>query len=370
MAEAIGLSWLPAAVPTRYAVGDRTSAIETRAPGDPALVPLASYVATVMQAQLGDAWTVLDSRAEVAIAGGVDGDRDGANIVREAYYFDPRKGTFIEANLPGLFVYRFNQAAKNQRVAQDAHRRQGTIGILWIPGEPPTGDIDAGEWHTFRNSVSGSLHNALTWKRHPSWTVTADDAVPAGLKASTATSTSAVVLTSFTGPLLAPVPKRAFSITTTAAPGAYNIADPIIVTGTDERGSFSVKLYLTSADGGETVATVLRFTAITKVELPAQLLTTGSYTLGWWANYEKTQGSLVMRACAFSRMELREVRDVSFELRRPGLDNITVTGVEAIVDTAEDAFWDPDFRAQTPYVIEAHVRRPDGIDLTDLEIDP
>lgn len=370
MSEAIGLSWLPAAVPTRYTVGDRTSAIQTRAPGDSALVPLGSYVATVMQAQLGAAWTALDSNASVVLPGTIDGARNGANIVRRVYYHNPRKGTFIGADLPGLFVYRFDAPAKGQRVAQDAHRRQGAIGLLWIPGEPPTGDIGIDEWSTFKNSVSGSLHNAMTWKRHPSWTIAADDAIPAGLMPSAATSTSAVVLTSFTGPALTASPKRAFSITTTAAPGAYNIADPILVTGKDERGTFTVKLYLTDTDGGETVATVLRFADITKVELPAQLLATGAYTLGWWENYEKTQGSLVIRACAFSRMELREVRDVSFDLKRTGLENITVTGVEAIVDTAEDAFWDPDFRAQTPYAIEAHVQRTDGIDFTDLEIDP
>jgi len=366
MSEAIGLSWLPAIAPTRNA----DKSIATRAPGDNALVPLGSYVATVMQAQLGAAWTVLDSTAAVTLSGTIDGTRDGANVVRRVYYHNPRKGTFIGADLPGLFVYRFDAPEKNQRVAQDAHRRQGTIGLLWIPNEAPTGDIRTDEWTTFKNSVSGSLHNALTWKRHPAWTVTADDAIPAGLKASTATSTAAVVLTSFTGPTLPATPKRSFSITTTAAAGAYNITDPILVTGTDERGTFTVKLYLTDADGGETVATVLRFTAITRVELPAQLLTTGTYTLGWWENYEKTQGSLVMRACAFSRMDLREIRDVAFEIKREGLPSIPVTGVEAIVDTAEDPFWDPDFRAQTPYVIEAHVRRTDGTDFTDLEIDP
>lgn len=366
MSEAIGLSWLPAVAATRNA--DRT--IATRAPGDPALVPLGSYVATVMQAQLGAAWAVLDSRATTTLPDTIDGTRDGANIVREVYYHNPRRGTFIEANLPGLFVYRADAPAKNTRVAQDAHRRQGAIGILWIPGEPPTGDIGADEWTTFKNSVSGSLHNALTWKRHPAWTVAADDAIPAGLKTATATVTTPVTHSTFTGSSPTASPKRAFSITTAVAAGAYNTTDPIIVTGVDERGSFEVRLYLTNANGGETVSTVLRFESITSVALPAQALTTGSYTLGWWSSYEKPQGSLVMRACAFSRMDLRELRDVAFELKRPGLDNIPVTGVEAIVDTGEDSFWDPDFRAQTPYVVEAHVQRTDGTDFTDLEIDP
>lgn len=367
MTEALGRAWLPAVVPTRNA--DRS--IATRAPGDPALPLLGSYIATVMQAQLNDAWTTLDSRADISLPSMVDDTRAGVGVVRRVYYHNPRKGVFVGADLPGLFVYRYDNPVKMTRPAQDAHRRNGQIGLLWIPGEGPSKDIERNEWDTFRNSVSASMHNALTYKRHPAWTAPDDDAIPAGLKTTASTSTSAIIITSFNGSNLTVNPKRSASITTSATTGAFNTNEPIIWTGEDEVGSFTERTYLTNANGGETIPTVMRFKKITRVELPAMLLATGSYTLGWWDSYEKAQGSLIQRVCGFITMSLRDIRDVSFDITREGPDKelgpLKVTGVEAVLDVGEDQFWDPDFRARTPYVVEAHVRRPDGEDFTALE---
>lgn len=371
MAEALGLSWLPAVAPTRDTVGDKKGVMITRAPGDPALVQLGSYVATVMQAQLNAAWTVIDTASTIARPGAIDGVRNGLGVVRRVYYHDPRKGVFIADDLPGLFVYRAKQNLKTSRPAQDAHRLSRQIGLMWLPGPPPSDEKESTERVSFRQAVSASIHNALTWKRHPSWTVAADDAIPAGLKTSFATSPSPLVITSFDGAKLTVAPQRSASITTTVAPGAYDTTKPIVWTGIDERRDVIVqRTYLTNANGGETVPTILRFTEITKVEIPEMLLSTGAMTLGWWSSYEKPQGSLVMRACAFSYMQMTDIRDVDFEIKRVGEQApIPMSGIEVLVAVGEDSFWDPDFRAQTPYDVEAHVQRVDGTDFTSLEIE-
>lgn len=371
MSDAIGASWLPALAPTRVLRG-QSQVMTTRAVGDPALVTLGSFVATVMQAQLGTAWTALDSRAALPIAGAVDGTRSGLNVVRRVYYHNPRKGNFVADDLPGLFVYRFEAPEKAERFAQDAHRRQGAIGLLWLASPAPSVEIQRTERDPFNNVVSGSLHHALTFKRHPSWTIAEDDAAPEGMKTSFATSTSPVTVTVFNGSLAGATmrPPRSASITTAAAPGAYS-TDPIWFAGVDEFGKTFRDSVVLSADGGETAPTVQRFARYTEVTLPAMLLATGAITLGYWDSYEKPAGSLVQRACGFSSMVLREVRRQPFEvLPDKGVAAIPMVGVEAILDVGEDEYWDPDVHARTPYDVEAHVRRTDvDIDFTSLEID-
>jgi len=371
VAEALGLSWLPAAVPTRGTVGDQTGVMQTRSPGDPALVQLGSYVATVMQAQLNDAWMVIDTSSPIVRPGAIDGTRDGVGVVRRVYYHDPRKGAFIAENLPGLFVYQPKQNLKTNRPAQDAHRLTRQVGIMWIPGPPPSEEKESTERASFRQAVRASLHNAFTWKRHPAWTVAADDAIPEGLKTSFGTSTSPLTITNFNGSQLAIAPQRSAMVSTTVAPGAYNTSEPIVWTGLDERRDTVIqRVYLTNPNGGETIPTVLRFKSIVRVDIPAMLLITGAIKLGWWDSYEKAQGSLVMRACAFSYMQITDIRDVDFEIKRSGDQaSIPVSGVEALVSVGEDTFWDPDFRAQRPYDIEAHVQHVDGTDFTSVEIE-
>lgn len=371
MAEALGLSWLPAAVPTRGTVGDQKGVMQTRAPGDPALVPLGSYIAIVMQTQLNDAWNVIDTASTITKPGTIDGTRDGVGIVRRVYYHDPRKGVFIADHLPGLFLYQPKQNLKANRPAQDAHRLTRQLGVMWIPPPSPSEEKDSTERASFRQAVRASLHNAFTWKRHPAWTVAADDAIPEGLHTSLGTSTSPTTLTSFDGSQLTVDPQRSAMITTTPALGAYNTNEPIVWTGIDERRDTVIqRVYLTNPDGGEALPTVLRFKRIVQVDIPAMLLTTGAIQLGWWDSYEKAQGSLVMRACGFSYMQITDLRDVDFEIRRTGDQTpIPVSGVEALISVGEDSFWDPDFRAQRPYDIEAHVQHVDGTDFTSLEIE-
>lgn len=369
MSDAIGAAWLPALAPTRSG-----ALMTTRSPGDPALVTLGSYLATVLQANLGTAWNVLNAGMP-DLAGTVDGTRAGKNIVRRVYYQNPvAKGagaTFEAPDLPGLFVYRPDTPQKAVRIAADAHRRNSTIGALWIATPAPNVDIQRLERDTFNNSVSAALFDALTYKRHPSWVVPADEADVDGLRLAAATSTLATTISSFTGALagVEMSPPRPVCFASTAAAGAYNTTDPILVTGLDDKDvSFTDRAYLTAANGGQTVTTIFRFKTVTSILIPAQLLTTGSVSAGWYDSPEKRQGSLVLRACAFNTMVLREVKTTRFDIvREKDMPPIPMMGVEALLDVGEDGFRDPDVHAQSPYDIQA-AQTTNTTDYTTLEI--
>lgn len=373
MADAIGATWLPVLAPSTAVVGI-TSTVTTRAPGDPALVTLGSYLATVMQAKLNAAWAVLDTASSVVLPGKVDGTRDGVGIVRTVYYHDPKEGDFVAANLPALFLYRQGrtQPARFTRLTSDAFRRNQVLVATWV-ATPTDIHRQRAERDPFMNAVNGVMHHALTYKRDPSWTIAADDRDLDGLKTSTATSTSAVTVTSFDGALASTTMRAQRSVAITAAPavGAYS-TEPIVVTGYDNRDRlFSAKTAFTSANGGETVVTGLRFARVTSVAFPEMLLNTGAYTIGYWDSPDKRAGSLVQRACQFANMTLREIRYQPFEVARgKGEDPVRLLGVEATVDVAEDQFWDPDVHATTPYTIEAHTQRADGDDYQSVEIEP
>lgn len=71
------------------------------------------------------------------------------------------------------------------------------------------------------------------------------------------------------------------SATTSAQPGAYNVIDPIMFTGTDADGTTQTEsVYLTAVNGNETVAGVLPFRTVTSIAVPAQALDTGQFQFG------------------------------------------------------------------------------------------
>ncbi len=371
MSDAIGAAWLPALVPTMATAGS-TSIMSTRAPGDPALVTLGSYLATVMQDRLNDAWAILDTSSSVVLPGTIDGTRDGVGIVRRVFYHDPKYGDFVTPDLPALFVYRQTKTpTKYKRNAQDSHRRTQSIVATWVA--PPT-DLtrQRGERDPFMNVVNGVVHHALTFKKDPSWTIAADDRDLDGLKTAFATSTSEATITSFNGALASTTMRaaRPVAITNTAVAGAYATGD-IVVTGTDSRGrALTATLAFTTANGGETIVTILRFATVTSIVFPAMLLGTGSMTVGYYDSPDKRGGSLVQRACQFAKMDLTDIRYQPFEIvRSKGEDPVKLLGLEAVIEVAEDQFWDPDVHATTPYTVEAHVQRTDGTDYQSLELE-
>lgn len=367
MSDALGAAWLPALVPSTTVQGN-TRIITTRAPGDPALVTLGSFLATVMQDQLNAAWAVLDTASTPTRPDTVDGTRDGVGVVRGVHYHDPSEGAFLAANLPALFVYRHTkQPARYQRVAADAHRRIQPIVVTWV-----TAPVEVERQATrqpFANAVNAVLHHALTWKRHPSWVTPADERDLDALKTSFATSTGAVTISTFNGVMAGQTmaPPRPICFTATAAVGAYS-TNPIVVTGVDKNGTFQDTASFATANGGATVTTIFPFASPTSIALPAMLLTSGSLQIGYWDSPEKRGGSLVQRACGFSDMRLREIRFQPFNIARErGAEPVRLLGVEAVIDVSEDSYWDPDVHAQTPYTTEAHVQQPDGTDFSSLE---
>jgi len=120
-------------------------------------------------------------------------------------------------------------------------------------------------------------------------------AVADGVMGSTDTEVTeqTYVLTDFTGDLVGAAGElldvasgtnvpRSLSITTTAQSAAYNVTDPILVTGTWWWTGVAVTLsvYLTETNGNETVYSPDLLLDLTNIVVPAQLLDTGSFTVG------------------------------------------------------------------------------------------
>jgi len=71
------------------------------------------------------------------------------------------------------------------------------------------------------------------------------------------------------------------TVSTNASVGTYNTTDPIVVTGTDEDGAALVEsIYLTAANGNETVSTTAGFLTVISVAFPAQVDALGLITIG------------------------------------------------------------------------------------------
>lgn len=310
----------------------------TRAGGDPALVAVGSFVATVLQADVGAAWEKL-SPGKPLIFGGIEAGRDGAMSARRVFFNDPRLGYFLPDDLPALFVYRTGQATFFRYTA-DQYRRKWAIGIAWM-GPPTTEDQQRRERDTFYNAASAALHRALVFARHRAWVIAADRAVDNGLvEAPAATSLSPITLTSFNGALAttAPLkPGRPVQLKTSVALGAYNTTDPIEVTGKlDSGATFTDRLHLTNPDGGETVVGLWSFRDPAGLVIPAQLSTTGAITLGFYASPDVKEGSLVQRVGGFVEFKLRNAEVKMLRIEQSVGDPILMRAVECIVDVTEE----------------------------------
>lgn len=322
----------------------------TRAAGDPALLAVGSFAATVLQADVGAAWEVLDpGRPDQPLA--IDGARLGTGPARRVWFTDPRLGYFEPNELPGLFVYRTGQATFFRYTA-DQYRRKWAIGVAWL-GPQTTEDQQRRERDPFYNAVCTALHRALVFARHRAWVIDTDLASENGLvNDPIATSLSPMTLSGaqLDGALAAVAPfkpGRPVQVTTALAPGAYNTTDPIEITGKLDNGvSFTDKLYLT-ADGGETVVGLWSFRAPTSVLIPEQLLTTGTLTLGFYASPDVKEGSLVQRAAGFVEFKARNAEVKMLRVEQQNADPVLMRAVECIVDVTEELGIDLAVHGQT-----------------------
>lgn len=332
MSDSIGALSLPVAAPTAWPPLDKTLA-----PGDPALLTLGSFAATVLQADCGPAWEVLGGGKPV-IVDAVDGTRDGDTAARSVYFSDPRLGYFAPENLPSLFVYRSEKGVR-QRWSADFYRRKGAIGIAWLPPRVEE-DLQRRALDPFYNAIATSLERAFIFCRHASWVTPADATDGDGLLVSPVASPLVeTTITSFDGALAASTtkPGRPVQIITSAAVGAYNTTDPIEVTGILDSGvTFTDNVYLTNANGGETLVGLWSFRPITQIVIPAQLLSTGAFTFGFYQSPDVKLGSLVQRATGFVEMRQREGAVKDIQVKRPNAQPIPFRGFEMLLDVTEE----------------------------------
>ena len=349
MSDAIGILDLPVPTPDITPPQERDAA-----PGDPALVQLAAFVAAVLQSDVGDAWAAL-SPGKPDQTGAIAGEADGSGPVRAAWFSDPRRGHFNPEHLPGIFVYRAPQTTARWFLA-DAQRAVSQIVIAWVM--PPAGvNEQRRERDPFVHAVRSSLHVALTQRRHAAWVLDSDAADADALKTSFATSTSTATISSFNGALAGEALRtgRPITITTTAAVGAYTTASPITVTGTLDSGlSHTEYVYLTDADGGETISTLFPFTEPTSVVFPAMATAAGAIEIGYGAAPDVRKGSLIQRACAFRSMSLTRANTGPIQVEMPDGERQPFDAIEFFLDVAEDSSVDMTTRAYAPWDVEAH----------------
>ncbi|MGN6103712.1 MAG: hypothetical protein ACTHU0_01280 [Kofleriaceae bacterium] len=306
MADAFGKLALPAP-PVSYDLADATKHPALYAPddpvGDPGMAVLSAFLAAVLNADLA---TALGSVAPFPSAR----FPIGPGAVRARFHHKP-EAQFEEDWIPALFVTR-SRLLTLEDMTSDLLRMESIVTVQWVF----TMRDNHGR-HTLRspivNACGKSLARAIRLGRHPAWTVTSDAADPDAIRMSASTSTSTQTLTSASfngvigaGEVNAP---RAVTVTTTAAVGAYTTASPIAVTGLLASGqSHTEYFYLTEANGGETVKGIWKFKQVTEIVIPAQALTTGTFTFGFADSPELALGSLVRRHAGFESMSLIEVQ--------------------------------------------------------------
>ncbi len=356
--DSIGLLQLPTAPPP--AAGGATLVDKPQAVGDPALVVLADYLATVLNTDCQAAWEALvpaTHRGVMRGPKGVEGVGRGT-VVREVFFMNPVplnptgiNTRFInEANLPALYVYRDFRSGRKEQYASDVNRRTSTIKVEWIA--PNTGDqIEMIVRAAFHNAIASALERAIRFGRHRSWIIANDDASPKAI-ATTTTQTTDWVLTEaqLNGPdaTTTVYPARPVLITTLPQSVATYSLSPIRVVGLDgKHRSWSDVITLESQLGGEGVNSVWRFEKVTRVEFPGMPVAGAPIHVGYHVSPDQREGSLVMRHAGFSRMQILQpgdLRPVPTGQTGEGKDGPvmgTAVGLEMSIQVEEDIIIDP-----------------------------
>jgi len=275
-------------------VTDRYGAVTLPAPlgedpaGDPGLGVLGSFLQSVINARLGAAW------AEVM---------PGKFPVETVIADDPEERNFNEKNLPALYLTRtkgkFEQLADDIRVAED------TIRILWIL--PPAPQAKARLRNKMMTAAARAADACLRRGRYAGWVHAADlaDADAVMTARPTALVAEALGGDDFDGevgssPLVTP---RKATITASSAVGAYSLS-PVYIEGYDADGAvIGESLTPVSADGGWTLEGSLEFSRVLRADVPAQALTTGSWTIGHTADQDADrEGSAVLLHAGIAKL--------------------------------------------------------------------
>lgn len=285
MADTFGLLPLPA-----------PAATPGSAVSDPCLDVLLSFFAAVLNAELAAAWSSVHPRSEQNALGPAVAFTFGHSPQRE----------FIDRKLPALFLFRSGGGAYEDWTA-DIHRAEEQLTLHWV--FPPAKQEQQALRDPIVNGLSKALARAIRDGRHPAWVVASDLADEDAIRLAEPTTTLARVLEAAdfngsigAGPVYAP---RPFAITTAPAPGAYNTAEPFVVTGLLEGGvEHTESILLDKVDGGETMAGIWPFERVLRIEDPGQVLGTGRIAFGFAASPEAERGSIVERHAGLSELRL------------------------------------------------------------------
>lgn len=314
MADTFGALSLPAAVPS----ADTGDGYTPAAAGDPCLDTLAAFFSAVLIADVGDAW---DARAPAA---------EEQPIVRSVFTHDPTQVEFNEALLPALFLWRPGEGAGVDKYAEDLLRDAAMLRLWWVMPYAPDPDVQR-QRMPFINAVGKALARACNAGRHPAWVLAADStADPDAIRLATTNTTGAVTwsgagLNGVVGGGTVTASRRV-TVTASASAGAFNTTDPIEVTGVLDAANggeeHTESLYLTSANGGQTITGIWRFAGVTSIARPAQLLAAGTISVGYAASPEATLGSLVKRAAGLARLAVTTTKPRRFEIMNEAGDRM------------------------------------------------
>lgn len=356
--DSIGLLQVPLIPPP--SVGGDALVDKPQAIGDPALVVLADYIATVLNHDCQAAWETLVPTTHRGIMRGpkgVSGVGRGT-VVREVHFMNPVplnptgvNTRFInESNLPALYVYREFRSGRRENYSSDVNRRTSTIKVEWIA--PCTGDqVDAIVRAAFHNAIASTVEKAIRFGRHRAWVIDDDKASPKAI-ATTTTQTSDWVLTGnlLNGPDAKSTISPARPVLITSIPqtvASFPLA-PIQVFGLNaNHRPWTDTVTLTNAMGRESIGSIWRFEKITRIELPGAPVAGAPLCIGYALSPDQREGSLVARHAGFSRMQviqpgdLRAVPTGQTGKGNDGPEMGAALGLEMSIQVEEDIVIDP-----------------------------
>lgn len=154
----------PVPVPQRAAAKETLIGDLLQPAGDPLLYYVGEYLRTVINAQCGAAWAMLDPFDNKTQG------PSGKTPVADVAYVDPRDRSFNARDLPALFIYRDTFPAA--RIGEDMWTQKSSVAVHWVPS--PANLQRRSERAPFVNAIAAIINRALIRGRHPSWRVTGD----------------------------------------------------------------------------------------------------------------------------------------------------------------------------------------------------
>jgi len=288
------------------------------AAADRALSLTLSFFMAVLNAHAQTAWS--------SVAPGVP-------VVRAVSHGNPKSHGFNEKDLPALYLWRTGSHGLEQW-AEDLAVEETTWTLLWVM--QPAQQKHQRLRDTFVNGVVKVLRRALFTGRDAVWVADADLADADALKRSVPTATTprayqGAELDGAAGgaPLVSP---RRVTVSSAAATGAYSTAGPIVFTGLTPAGVLVTEsVSLTATNGGELLEGLVVFARVTRVDVPAQLLTTGAFQFGLTADVDAVaDGSLLLRHAALMRLRFEKWTAKPLAIEIPGAE-----GERSIIKTYE-----------------------------------